>query len=221
MTSNDAQTRVLLVDDDPMVVSGLRSILSSAADIDVVATASTGEEALHQVTLHFPDLVLMDIQMPGMGGIEATRRLINSARAPKVVALTSFDTDDHLIRALDAGADGYILKDIPPTELPIAIRKVMGGEPFFSPQTLRRLITQSKDNDARRRQQEAASLIGALTPREQEIVGLVAQGKSNPEIAAATYLGVATVKTHLNKAMFRLGTDNRIQAAILYDRATM
>lgn len=218
MPDSTAVIRVLLVDDDPMVVSGLKSILGSAADIEVVGTAATGEEALSQATLHFPDLVLMDIQMPGIGGIEATRRLGNSVRAPKVIALTSFDTDDHLLQALEAGAAGYLLKDIPPKDLHDALRKVMAGEPFLSPQSLRRLIAHSKDNERSQAQRHAAALMSTLTAKEREVASLVAHGLSNRGIAEELYLGEATVKTHLNRAMVKLDAENRVQIAVAVAR---
>lgn len=219
MLRSDTTIRVLLVDDDPMVVSGLRSILGNAGDIEVVGTASSGDEALDQVAMHFPDLVLMDIQMPGIGGIEATRRLVNSARPPRVVALTSFDTDDHLIQALDAGAAGYLLKDIGPAGLPVALRKVMAGEPFLSPQSLRRLIAQSRDNDARRAQQNAAGLVSTLTAKEREVAVLVAQGLTNREVAEALFLSEATVKTHLNRVMIKFDANTRVGVAIIVERS--
>ena len=221
MLHSDTTIRVLLVDDDPMVVSGLRSILGNAEDIEVVGTASSGDEALDQVALHFPDLVLMDIQMPGIGGIEATRRLVNSARPPQVVALTSFDTDDHLIQALDAGAAGYLLKDIAPVDLPEALRKVMAGDPFLSPQSLRRLITQSRDNDARRAQQDAAGLMSTLTAKEREVAVLVTRGLLNREVAESLFLSEATVKTHLNRVMVKLDASSRVGVAVIVERSQL
>ena len=218
MPHSAALIRVILVDDDPMVVSGLRSILATTEDIEVVGTASTGEAALDQVSLHFPDLVLMDIQMPGIGGIEATKRLVNSVRAPKVVALTSFDTDDHLIQALDAGAAGYLLKDIPPEELPVALRKVVAGEPVLSSQSLRRLIAQSRNNEARQARDQAAALVSRLSAKEREVAVLVAQGLMNREIAETLFLGEATVKTHLNRVMVKLEVENRVQIAVTVER---
>ncbi|TSI18587.1 response regulator transcription factor [Brevibacterium aurantiacum] len=221
MLHSDTTIRVLLVDDDPMVVSGLRSILGNAEDIEVVGTASSGDEALDQVALHFPDLVLMDIQMPGIGGIEATRRLVNSARPPQVVALTSFDTDDHLIQALDAGAAGYLLKDIAPVDLSEALRKVMAGDPFLSPQSLRRLITQSRDNDARRAQQDAAGLMSTLTAKEREVAVLVTRGLLNREVAESLFLSEATVKTHLNRVMVKLDASSRVGVAVIVERSQL
>ena len=211
--------RVLLVDDDPMVVSGLAGILGSAGTIDVVGTASSGEAAVSEVALHFPDIVLMDIQMPGIGGIEATRRLVNGPRPPKVVALTSFDSDDHVIGALDAGADGYVLKDIEPLELPRVLAAVMAGDPFLSPQALRRLISTSRSTAADRARSEAAAQMSMLTAKEREVAALVAQGLSNRAIAEQLFLGEATVKTHLNRAMLKLDADNRVQIAVAVERA--
>lgn len=219
MAEVDRFIRVVLVDDDPMVISGLRSILGHSADIEVVGTASNGEEALQQVALHFPDVVLMDIRMPGMGGIEATQRLVNGARAPKVVALTSFDTDDHLIGSLEAGAEGYLLKDIAPADLPIAIRKVMTGEPIFSPQSLRRLIAQTNENSARRSQNEAKNLTSMLTDKERDVAILVARDLTNRQIADTLFLGEATVKTHLNRITAKFDASSRVGIAVIVERS--
>ncbi|WP_344338103.1 response regulator transcription factor [Brevibacterium salitolerans] len=219
MPENSSAVRVLLVDDDPMVLTGLEQILRAPADIEVVARAQDGETALGQAALHFPDIVLMDVRMPGMGGIEATSRLANSARPPRVVALTSFDTDDYLFRALEAGAAGFLLKDIGPAELAEAIRTVHRGEGILAPQATRRIIraySAKKDQRARR---EAAELVASLTAREREVAVLVAQGLSNREIAAATFSSEATVKTHLAKVNAKLDADNRVRVAVLVERA--
>lgn len=219
MTQIAAPIRVIVVDDDPMVVTGIRGILHAAADIDVVGSASTGEEALDRTSLHFPDVVLMDIRMPGIGGIEAIERLVNSARPPRVIALTSFDTDDYLFRALAAGAAGYLLKDVAPVALAEAIRKVHIGEPILSPRSMQQLITKVATGQDQRLRREATELLADLTDREVEIADLVAQGLSNQEIADATFMSTATVKTHLNRINIKLDTSNRVHIAVLVERA--
>lgn len=211
--------RVMIVDDDPMVITGIRGILQAADDIEVVGSAMSGEEAVEAAALHYPDIVLMDIRMPGIGGIEATERLLNSVRAPKVVALTSMNSDDHLFRALEAGAAGYLLKDIGPVELAVAVRKVHAGEPILAPQSMRQVIAQITSDSDRRLQHEAATLLSALTDREREIAALVAEGLSNQQIAEETFMSLATVKTHLNRINIKLDTDNRVRVATTVVRA--
>src|SRR5699024_5104928 len=145
--------RVMVVDDDPMVITGIKGILRAAEDIDVVGSAMSGEEAIEKAALHYPEVVLMDIRMPGIGGIEAIGRLLNSVRPPRVGALTSMDSDDHLFRALEAGAAGYLLKDIGPVELAVAVRKAQAGEPILAPQSMRQMIakvTSSPDHHLHR-----------------------------------------------------------------------
>ncbi|MGO2035269.1 MAG: response regulator transcription factor [Brevibacterium sp.] len=219
MTQNAAPIRVIVVDDDPMVVTGIRGILQVAEGIEIVGSASSGKEALERVALHFPDVVLMDIRMPGIGGIKAIERLVNSARPPKVVSLTSFDTDDYLFRALEAGAAGYLLKDVAPTALADAIRKVHAGEPILSPRSMQQLISKVTTGQNQRLQREATELLADLTERELQIAVLVARGLSNQEIAEATFMSTATVKTHLNRINIKLDTSNRVHIAVLVERA--
>lgn len=219
MTQTAPPIRVIVVDDDPMVVTGIKGILHAAEDIEVVGSASSGEEALERVALHFPDLVLTDIRMPGIGGIEAIERLVNSVRPPKVVALTSFDTDDYLVRALQAGAAGYLLKDIGPLALAESIRKVHNGEPILSPRSMQQLISKVTTGRDQLQQREAQELLSELTHRELEIAVLVAQGLSNQEIADATFMSQATVKTHLNRINIKLDTSNRVHIAVVVERA--
>lgn len=219
MTQTAVPIRVMIVDDDPMVITGIRGILQAAGDIEVVSTASSGEEALGQVSLHFPDVVLMDIRMPGIGGIQAIERLVNSARPPQVISLTSFDTDDYLFRALEAGAAGFLLKDVAPAALAEAVRKVTVGEPILSPRSMQQLIAKVATGQDQRRRREAAELLADLTDRELEIADLVAQGLSNQDIADATFMSQATVKTHLNRINIKLDTRNRVHIAVLVERA--
>ena len=219
MTENAAPIRVIVVDDDAMVVTGIKGILQAAADIDIVGSASSGEEALERVALHFPDVVLMDIRMPGIGGIEATERLVNGVRPPKVISLTSFDTDDFLFRALEAGAAGYLLKDVGPIALAEAIRKVYVGEQILSPRSMRQVIAKVTTDPNRRLQIEAEQMLAVLTERELEIAILVHRGLTNQEIAEATFMSQATVKTHLNRINVKLDTNNRVLIAVAVERA--
>lgn len=219
MAQTPPSIRVLLVDDDSMVLTGLKAILQIADDIDTVGTASTGESALEQASLHFPDIVLMDVRMPGIGGIEATQRLTNSVRPPKVIALTSFDSDDYLFGALEAGASGFLLKDIGPAELAEAIRKVHSGESILAPQATLRIIRAITAKQDHRTKRDAAELISTLTAKEREIAVLVTQGMSNREIAEATYSSEATVKTHLNRVNVKLDASNRVRIAVLVERS--
>lgn len=221
MTQSSPSIRVLLVDDDSMVLTGLKTILQVADDIDTVGTASNGEGALEQAALHFPDIVLMDVRMPGIGGIEATQRLTNSVRPPEVIALTSFDSDDYLFGALEAGASGFLLKDIGPAELAEAIRKVHSGESILAPQATLRIIRTVTAKQGHRTKRDAAELVSTLTAKEREIAVLVAQGLSNREIAEATYTSEATVKTHLNRVNVKLDASNRVRIAVLVERSGM
>ena len=209
----------MVVDDDPMVITGIKGILRAAEDIDVVGSAMSGEEAIEKAALHYPEVVLMDIRMPGIGGIEAIGRLLNSVRPPRVVALTSMDSDDHLFRALEAGAAGYLLKDIGPVELAVAVRKAQAGEPILAPQSMRQMIAKVTSSPDHHRQREAETLLAELTEREMEVAELVAEGLSNQEIAAKTFMSPATVKTHLNRINIKLDTNNRVRIATTVVRA--
>ncbi|MFE1084017.1 MULTISPECIES: response regulator transcription factor [Brevibacterium] len=219
MNSADSPIRVMVVDDDAMVITGIRGILQAADDIEVIASAASGEESIEKATLHFPDVVLMDMRMPGMGGIDATERLLNGVRPPKVVALTSMSTDDYLLRALEVGAAGYLLKDIGPLELAEAVRKVHSGEPILAPQAMRQMIAKVTSNPDRNLQREAEQLLAELTERELEVAQLVAEGLSNSQIAQQTFMSLATVKTHLNRINIKLDTDNRVRVATTVVRA--
>lgn len=217
--SPTAPIRVMVVDDDPMVITGIKGILRAAEDIDVVGSAMSGEEAIEKVALHYPEVVLMDIRMPGIGGIEAIGRLLNSVRPPRVVALTSMDSDNHLFRALEAGAAGYLLKDIGPVELAVAVRKAQAGEPILAPQSMRQMIAKVTSSPDHHLQREAETLLAELTERELEVAELVAEGLSNQQIAAKTFMSLATVKTHLNRINIKLDTNNRVRIATTVVRA--
>lgn len=211
--------RVVVVDDDPMVVTGITTILGATDDVEVVGSANSGEAAIEQAHAHFPDVVLMDLGMPGIGGIEAIRRLVNGVRPPTVVALTAFDTDSHLFRSIEAGAAGYLLKDTGPHELAQAVRRAHSGESVLSPQSIRRLMAHAAENPNATRQRQAADMMAMLTAKEREVAYLVADGLSNSEIAATLFLSESTVKTHLNRAMLKLDAANRVNLAVTVERA--
>ena len=211
--------RVLLVDDDPLVRSGLRLMLSGADDIDVVAEAADGGEVLALVDEHAPDLVLMDIRMPGVDGLEATRLLRARAAAPAVVMLTTFKDDEQVLGALRAGAAGFLLKHTPPAEIVAAVRRVKAGEPVLSPAVTEQLIarvTQGGDGTVPRRPEtaEARIRLDRLGDREREVAVAVGQGRTNAEIAAELYMSVATVKAHVSHILTKLEHTNRVQIAM-------
>ena len=210
----DQQIRVLVVDDEALVRMGLVFILDSAEDIAVVGEAGDGAQAIEMAHRHFPDVVLMDIRMPVMDGIEATGRLRNMPRPPQVIALTSLDTDGAVFGTLDAGAAGFVLKDVAPQELCDAVRTVHAGESFTSARATTRLIRDYRGNTARRKLDEARAAVALLTAKEREIALLVAEGRSNAEIAAATFTSLSTVKTHLQQITAKLDAPNRVGIAV-------
>jgi len=193
--------RILIVDDHPVVRTGLRAIVESQDDFTVVAEAATGEEAVRRAAIDEPDLVLMDLQMPGIGGVEATRRITAADDAPHVMVLTTYDTDADILAALDAGAVGYLLKDAPPDVLFAAIRTAAAGETALSPAVASRLV------DRARRPADTV-----LSPRELDVLELVAEGLSNRAIAGRLHVSEATVKTHLVHVFTKLGVDTRTAA---------
>ena len=210
--------RVLVVDDQALVRAGFRMILDAHDDIDVIGEAENGEVAVAQAHALRPDVVLMDVRMPVMDGIEATRRLAGTdARDPvKVLVLTTFDLDEYVYEALRAGASGFLLKDVPRDELVRGIRVVADGEALLAPSVTRRLV----EDFARRPAQSDRSptRLDVLTGREREVLELVARGLSNTEIAEALYVSGATVKTHFGHVLMKLDLRDRVQAVILaYD----
>ena len=207
------KTRVVLVDDDALVRSGLSLILGGDPDLEVVASARDGLEALDVVARERPDVVLMDIRMPRLDGIEATRRLAASS-AVRVIVLTTFDTDDMIVEALRAGAAGFLLKDTPPARLVAAVRAAAAGEPTLSPRVAEQLIAAVTEGSAPEGRRAAAAQVGTLTDREREVALAVARGLSNAEIAAELYMSVPTVKTHVSRILTKLDAANRVQAAI-------
>ena len=213
--------RVLLVDDDALVRSGLRIMLAGAANLDVVAEATDGREVLGAVDLHRPDVVLMDIRMPQLDGIAATRLLAAQPDPPAVVVLTTFDADELVLRALQAGAAGFLLKDTPPAEIVRAIELVHSGDAMLSPAVTRRLISLvAGDSDAAARADHARDRMAALSPRERDVALAVARGQANAEIAAALHLSVPTVKAHVSRLLDKLDVNNRVQIALLVKDAS-
>jgi DNA-binding NarL/FixJ family response regulator len=207
--------RVLLVDDQPLLRTGFRMILEAEADIAVVGEAGDGQQALDQVRVLQPDVVLMDIRMPRMDGVEATRRIAGPGRdgPAKVLVLTTFDLDEYVVEALRAGASGFLLKDVPAEELVQAIRVVADGAAMLAPSVTRRLL----DMYAGRLPQGAESppaALGTLTERELEVLRLVARGLSNAEVAKELFVSETTVKTHVGHVLTKLGLRDRVQAAV-------
>jgi DNA-binding NarL/FixJ family response regulator len=210
-----AVIRVLIVDDDALVRAGLSMMLAGTDDIRVVAEASDGSEVVSAVDAYVPDVVLMDIRMPGVDGLAATERLRARENAPQVIVLTTFEADDYVLRALRAGAAGFLMKDTPPPEIMRAIRLVVAGEAMLSPTVTRRLIEHVADDGLAARRTRARELLDRLTDREREVAIAIGQGKSNADIAAELYMSVATVKAHVSRLLAKLEVGNRVQIALL------
>ncbi len=211
----DSVIRVLLVDDDPLVRSALSLMLGGQADIEVVGEAGNGEAALALVTELRPEVVLMDIRMPVMDGLEATRTLHQRPAPPAVVVLTTFDADDHVVGAIAAGADGFLLKDTPPGDIVNAIRTVAAGDAMLSPSATRSLVSRLRSTAPTDRTSTAAERLSALTERELEVAVCVGRGLSNSEIASELYLSVPTVKSHVSRLLTKLDSTNRVQVAMV------
>lgn len=212
--------RVLLVDDDALVRSGLRMMLAGAESLEVVGEAADGREVLGAVDLHRPDVVLMDIRMPQLDGIAATRLLVAQPDPPAILVLTTFDADELVLRALQAGAAGFLLKDTPPAEIVRAIELVHAGDGMLSPAVTRRLISMvAGDSDAGVRVEHARALLATLSPREHDVALAVGLGHGNAEIAATLHLSVATVKGHVSRLLDKLDVNNRVQIALLVQAA--
>lgn len=206
--------RTIVADDQALVRGGFRMILEATGDIEVVAEAEDGVQALSFAQDLAPDVVLMDIRMPNLDGIEATRRLREGMPAPpKVLMLTTFDTDENVYEALRAGASGFLLKSAPPAQLAAAVRCVHAGEALLAPSITRRLIEEHLRRPTP--DPEVAGRVRALTEREQQVLALIGQGRSNIEIADALTVSEATVKTHVNRVFSKLQLRDRVQAVIL------
>jgi DNA-binding NarL/FixJ family response regulator len=204
--------RVVLVDDQALVRGGFRSILDRQEDMTVVGEAADGREALEVCRQQRPDVVCMDVRMPGMDGIEATRQLLAGQDPPRVLVLTTFDLDAYVYETLRAGASGFLVKDAPPEQLVAAIRAVAAGEELFAPTVLRRLVAayvREPPDDA------VDAVLAPLTERERDVLREMAAGRTNAEIAQALFLSPATVKTHVTRILTKLGLRDRVQAVVL------
>jgi DNA-binding NarL/FixJ family response regulator len=219
-TERSGPIRVLIVDDDALVRAGLSMMLGGAAGVEVVGEAADGSEVLGALDRHHPDVILMDLRMPKLDGIAAMELVRAQPQPPAVVVLTTFDTDDQVLRALRSGAAGFLVKDTPPAEIVRAIELVAVGESMLSPTVTRRLIDRlAGESDASDRHAEAAVQLSALSPRDREIAAAIAQGKSNAAIASELHLSVATIKSHVSAMLAKLGFDNRVQIALLVQDA--
>jgi DNA-binding NarL/FixJ family response regulator len=205
-------TRVVVADDQALVRGGFRMILDAQPDIEVVGEASDGREAVTQSRQLSADVVLMDIRMPGLDGIAATRAVTADPRPPKVLILTTFDLDEYVYEAMRAGASGFLLKDVSPAELVHAIHVVVAGEALLAPTIVRRLVEEFLNRPLHTPERRGA--FADLTDRETEVLVLLARGLSNAEIADQLYLSAATVKTHVARVLTKLGVRDRVQAVI-------
>ncbi|MFC9701578.1 MULTISPECIES: response regulator transcription factor [Streptomyces] len=213
--------RMLIIDDDPLVRAGLTFMLGGAEDLEIVGEGADGREVPELVDRLAPDVVLMDIRMPHVDGLTATERLRALPGAPEVVVLTTFHADEQVLRALRAGAAGFVLKDTPPAEIVAAVRRVAAGDPVLSPAVTRQLMTHvagEQDRPDRREESRRAAVtarLAELAVREREVAVAVGRGRSNAEIAAELYMSVPTVKTHVSRVLAKLGLNNRVQIALL------
>ncbi|WP_405980104.1 response regulator [Streptomyces sp. NBC_00158] len=207
--------RVMLVDDQVLLRTGFRMVLAAQPDMEVVAEAGNGLEALEVLRATAVDVVLMDVRMPKLDGVEATRRICEPETHPKVIILTTFDLDEYAFSGLKAGASGFMLKDVPPAELLAAIRSVHSGDAVVAPSTTRRLLDRFAPMLPTTTAEPENKEIERLTDREREVMLLVAQGLSNGEIAARLVLSEATVKTHVGRILTKLGLRDRVQVVVL------
>ena len=205
--------RVLLVDDQALVRAGFKALLDAQDDIEVVGEAADGAEGVALAAEHVPDVILMDIRMPGVDGLEATRRIAAELPDVRVIMLTTFDLDEHVFEALQLGAAGFLVKDTEPTELLRGVRVVASGDALLTPNITRRLI--SEFTSQRPRSGPSPAELEGLTEREREVVGLVALGLSNDEIAETLVISPATAKTHVSRAMMKVGARDRAQLVVL------
>ncbi len=206
---------VVVVDDDALVRAGLGLILGGSPDLEVVGEAPDGAAGVELVGRQRPDVVLMDIRMPRLDGLEATRRLVAAGTPSRVIVLTTFDTDDMVLEALRVGAAGFLLKDTPPDRLVAAVRAAAAGEPTLSPSVTSQLIATVSRSSAPDGRRAATQRVASLTEREREVALAVARGLSNAEVAGELYMSVPTVKTHVSRILTKLDAANRVQAAIV------
>ena len=211
-------TRVGLIDDDYLVRAGLAMILGADPGIEVVGQGADGSEAVPLVQKHRPDVLLMDVRMPTLDGIAATKAVTALTGAPKIIMLTTFDMDEYVFQALEAGASGFLLKDTPPQDLARAVHVVAGGEAMLSPTVTRRMLSHFSDANPGSRQERHPGL-DQLTERETEVLGAVGAGLSNAQIGMRLFMSEATVKAHVSKIFAKLDCTNRVQIAIIAHEA--
>lgn len=211
-------TRVGLIDDDSLVRAGLAMILGADPRIEVVGQGADGSEAVPLVQKHRPDVLLMDVRMPTLDGIAATKAVTALTGAPKIIMLTTFDMDEYVFQALEAGASGFLLKDTPPQDLARAVHVVAGGEAMLSPTVTRRMLSHFSDANPGSRQERHPGL-DQLTERETEVLGAVGAGLSNAQIGMRLFMSEATVKAHVSKIFAKLDCTNRVQIAIIAHEA--
>ena len=209
-----SRTSIVLVDDQHLLRMGFRMVLEAQPDLEVVGEASDGREGLDLVRSRRPDVVLMDVRMPVLDGVEATRRLVSEGASSRVIILTTFDLDEYAFAALRAGASGFLLKDAPPADLLSAIRAVASGDAVVAPSTTRRLLERFAPRLPDPADPEPTDELEALTPREREVVAAVARGLSNGEIADELVLSEATVKTHVGRILAKLKLRDRVQIVV-------
>lgn len=214
--------KVALVDDQLLVRSGFRMLINSQDDMEVIVEAGNGREALAAPLMSQADVILMDVRMPEMDGIEATERLLDpekkAADGPRIIVLTTFDMDEYALSAIQAGASGFLLKDAPPEELLESVRTVNRGDAVIAPSTTRRLLDHMAPmlkKNAAQHDEHLIAAVESLTPREREVFGLIAAGLSNPEIAEKLFLSEATVKTHVGHILAKLEARDRVQAVVI------
>ncbi len=217
----DRRIGVVIVDDDALVRVGLVMMMGGAPDVRVLAEAEDGAAVQELVERHAPDVVLMDIRMPTVDGLTATERLRALPDPPEVLVLTTFDADEHVLRALRAGAAGFLLKDTPPEEIVESVRRVARGFPVLSPNVTRRLMDRVAQSDQGGRADRARARLSLLNARETEVAVAVGEGRSNADIAARLFLSVPTVKTHVSSVLTKLDLNNRVQIALLVHDARL
>ncbi|WP_017824399.1 response regulator transcription factor [Brachybacterium muris] len=216
--ADNGVTRVALVDDDSLVRAGLAMILGADPGIEVVGQGGDGSEAVPLVQKHRPDVLLMDVRMPGLDGIAATKAVTSQPNPPRIIMLTTFDMDEYVFRALEAGASGFLLKDTPPQDLIRAVHVVAGGDAMLSPTITRRMLSHFSDANPGTRQDKHPGL-DQLTERETEVLGAVGAGLSNTQIGMRLFMSEVTVKAHVSKIFAKLDCTNRVQIAIIAHEA--